>query len=289
MGNYSKGVYWKQEQEELCKQWLSATTEIEYTRIYNALVSSVNKVAEIVLNRYFSVPVWQQQLEIRNDAVQHFFLKLKDFKPETGTAYSYVGLICKHFYLDNLVINKEKYTRMHNQTEYIDDYDEHSTPIQYEQSEPIDYDRVIKFLKAKKLILAKKDKALRKAKRGYKPVIFQREMAYIDVIIEYIEKFQDITPASIADYVVYNCEKNDIIKIGTVYYLRKIMGIETKRSKKNKNNPTLNFESTGKGKKVDKYNYLLDDTPPNESKFRRRNNMDSLRKKYPDIDMYSYF
>ena len=289
MGSYKKGVYWKKEQEDLCILWNNTgNTQNDYTRIYLKLEPSVSKVAEIILHRYFQSLPWSYEVEIKKDAIQHFFLKLNDFNPKAGTAYNFAGTLIKHFFYDTLVNDKKKLTIAHNHTEFVDDYDEHVTPIIYEETEPIDYDSVIRFLQNKKKILIKKDKLSRKIRKNSGTIIFQREMAYIDLIIEYIEKFQDITPASIADYVFNNTKNNKIIKIGTTYYLRKILGIETHRDKKNKNNPTLDFQSTERGIKKDRYNYFNDDVTPNQKLHRIRQRKDDIRKKYPDLDKYSY-
>ena len=278
MGNYKRGnQYWNTKHEDLCKAWLSATTEIQYTRIHNDLRPTLNYMGELILNRYFSVPNASQQLELKKDAINFLFLRMKDFKPEKGTGYNFCGMIIKRYYYDRLVLKSERLFTMEGKIDYLDDLPE--TPIEYEQTE-IDYDRVLDYFKKLHFKLKKEYKKIMKLYPKREPVILKRYVIFTGLCIEYIEKYKDFSPANIADYIYCNSPYND--KQGIVHFFKKMLNLNLGKN-------SISFQNTDKNKSDDRFSYINDDNPPNADKWSVRDKMRRLKNKYEDITDYSYF
>lgn len=282
MGNYRKGnTYWKEEIHGLlCKQWLSATTQSEYTKIHNALRPTLNYMGELILNRYFSVPNSGKQLELKKDAINFLFLRMKEFKPDKGTAYNFCGMIIKRYYYDRLVLKSERIFTMDGKVDYLDDLPETAIPVQYEQSE-IDYEMVMDFFNKLKFKLKKEYKKTVKLYPRRQPVVLKRYIIFTELCIEYVEKFKDFTPANIADYIYINSEYKN--KQMIVYFFKKMLNLTLGKN-------SIDFASTERGGvKDDRFNYILDDYSPDTDKWNRRENVRKLSIKYEDYDLYRYF
>ena len=295
MSREKKGVYWGKTEEDAVIRWTQATTNKEYSELYRLLLPKMRKMCEIIMRTYYAATPIARQEEIIDDALQQVFLKLKEYdtnKVRNGNgAYSYCSLILKRYIYDVSINNQKKYTHTHNNITYVDEYDEHSKVVEYAEREEIDYSIIIRYLKDKQKHLRVLDKLSKKSHgKGYQPIRYQREINYVDLIIEYINKYQDITPAAIADYVFYNDKgKKKIRKTVTVYYLRKILGIYRSKYDRLKDGKSVDFKSTDKGNNDAKYGYIQDDIVPNESVYKKRVGCKQIMKKYKDMKDYSYF
>lgn len=280
MGNYRKGHnYFTSKHQDLCKQWLTATTEIQYTRIHNELRTTLNYMGELILNRYYAGLNASQQSELKQDAVNFLFLRLKDFNPEKGTAYNYCGMILKRYYYDKLILKKERLFTMDGKIDFLDDLPENAIPVQYEQTE-IDYDRVLDFFKKLHFKLNKEYKKIMKSYPTREPVILKRYVIFTELCIQYVEKYKDFSPANIADYIYYNSPYND--KQGIVHFFKKMLNLNLGKN-------SISFESTDRNKTDDRFSYINDDNTPNSDKWSVRDKMRRLKIKYEDITDYSYF
>jgi len=283
MGNYKRGnQYWNTKHEDLCKAWLSATTEIQYTRIHNALRPTLNYMGELVLNRYFSVPNASQQAELKKDAVNFLFIRMKEFKPDKGTAYNFCGMILKRYFYDKLVLKQERLFSMDGKVDYMDELPENAIPIEYYQSEEIDYEKVLDFFKKLKYKLKLEMKLALKANPRREPKVLKRYLVCTTYTIEYIEKYHDFSPANIADYIFTHSKYTD--KSTIIYFFKKMTNLRIG------NRCGIDFQGSDKGNVVDdRYDYILDDYTPDENKFGKRSNIKSLKKKYENYDLYRYF
>jgi hypothetical protein len=107
MGNYRKGMYWFDEHEQLCKQWVSANTAQQFY-VYKKLHPAIFKMSEMILHRYFNCPQ-PVYYDLIHDAINHLFINLKNYRIDTK-AFSYVQTLIKNYYMDVLVI-QPKYER----------------------------------------------------------------------------------------------------------------------------------------------------------------------------------
>lgn len=261
------------------KQWLSATTEIQYTRIHNELRTTLNYMGELVLNRYYAGLNSSQQLELKQDAINFLFLRMKDFKPEKGTGYNFCGMILKRYYYDRLVLKSERIFTMDGKLDYLDDLPETATPVQYEQTE-IDYEMVLNFFKKLDLKLKKEYKKTVKLNPRREPVFLNRYLVMTKLCIEYIEKFENFSPAPLADYIYANSEYKD--KQLIVYFFKKMLNLNFGKNQ-------ISFQSTERNKSEERFSYILDDYTPDTDKWNRRENVRKMKTKYENYDLYGYF
>lgn len=280
MGNYKRGnLYWTNRHEELVKQWLSATTEIQYTRIHNDLRTTLNHMGELILNRYYAGLNSSQQTELKQDAINFLFLKFREFNPEKGTAYNFCGMILKRYYYDVLVLKNDRLYTMYDKIDYLDDLPEEATPVQYEQNK-IDYDMVLHFFKKLLYKLELDYKIAMKNNPRYKPAKTIRYITLTKFCIEYIEKYENFSPAPLADYLyIHSGYKSKQL---IVYFFKKMLNLNLGKN-------SISFESTEKAMSDDKYNYIMDDHTPNINKWYNRDKRRKLKLKRNDYNQYSYF
>jgi len=89
--------YWGEKQEALIHQWMSATTQQEFTRIYEALQPSVNWMVNQIMQKYFNVPPSRWK-ELQQDTVNHIFLRLRYYyDKDTKKSFSYCGTISRNY------------------------------------------------------------------------------------------------------------------------------------------------------------------------------------------------
>lgn len=227
MSNYKRGhKYWSIKQEQLCLQWVSATTQSEFTRIHNALLPQLNHMCELIMQRYFSIPA-SQHTDLKRDTVQEVFLKLKKYQPNRGAAgsYSFCSMIIKHYLHERVVIygQRLKVTEL----EFSGDYDLLDTAkgIEYYQKPEIDFKPIIDYFIQKKEKTIKrynnaaKNWEKKQNKTNYDKHNFKRTneklMKWIiicDLSVEFINKFQSADANQIAEY----CFLNSDYKLSTV-------------------------------------------------------------------------
>lgn len=142
MSNYIRGkIYWGEKQEALCRQWLTANTEIEKTAIYKALQPQLNTMVETIMQRYFSVP-YARQSELKQDCITDVFIKLHRYNPQVSKSYSYCSMLIKHYIHDVMVYQPNRTCDI--KYDYRDEMDEESVPIEYYEKDIPDYKAVVK-------------------------------------------------------------------------------------------------------------------------------------------------
>ena len=285
MGTYKQGnLYWNQKHEALVLQWTTATTEIEYTRIHNALRPALNFMAELILNRYFTCP-FARQNEMKADAVQHCFLLMKKYHPSKvknkNGAYSFCSMVIKHYYMDNLVTINDRKNVVYNKLDYFDELPPEAQPIDYGETKELPTQRILSHFKdilAKtKYELVQEIKVYRRSKRVPRVERFKTRIELITRMIEFIEKYNSLDAASMADYVFIH-QNRKLKKTSVGNYMRKICNV----------NVVVNLAAKDRDSVKDKkYDYIQDDYVPADlqDKWKRR----SKRKTDKEVMKYNYF
>ncbi len=282
MATYKKGNYWGKTQENAVLAWVSATTEFEYTKAYNVLLPPLKIMSEVILNTYFFCP-FNKIVEIQKDGIQLVFLKLKEFQPDRGASggYSFCSMILKHYYLENLILDKNKMKHVNNMFDLVDQYPEEKKPIDYGENLQIDYKAVLSRFKqliinTEKEIATTEKIAIR---RTYKPTQKSAiaRLVVLKLCYEFVERYESLDPTEMTEYVKNNKSMN-ISHAMIVRHLKKLFGINLAISKIERE--TLNTD--------DKYNYFQDDVTPRERKYIKRNRKKRIKTEYNSA-MYDYF
>ena len=290
-----KNNYWTDKHENLCLRWFSATTQQEYSQIYKELVPAMNHMAELIMNRYFSVPL-SKQLQYKKDAVQEAFVKLKEFdtskvKNNNG-AYSWCSLIIKRFYYD---IELKKGYASHVKLEYTDNLNEldsnytHDFNFDYNQ-EKENTRLMISYIESKKREFEKIRDNLETQLKTKRRTAFNQLKKYksllkvCDLCIEFITRFETITFAQMADYCRLNNEKESISLITIRVYFIEMFGYNVPFTLRQEGNKNVIRKLEEKDKE---FSPLDDDTPPNwiTKQSDRRN---KLRKKTENVDYFPF-
>lgn len=258
MSNYIRGkIYWGEKQEALCRQWLTANTEIEKTAIYKALQPQLNTMVETIMQRYFSVP-YARQSELKQDCITDVFIKLHRYNPQVSKSYSYCSMLIKHYIHDVMVYQPNRTCDI--KYDYRDEMDEESVPIEYYEKEEPDYKAVIKhFEKLRDEYIEMQKRAEKRLANNPKKLkeSTKKNHGYIqmfDRCIEYIEKFQNANPNLMAEYAkaITPNKSNENIR-NKFYRLFKV---------------TVTIPHDKEKSSMDKrgYDYIDDDFTPNENR-----------------------
>ena len=255
--NMSKKLYWGEREELLCKQWLTATTQIEFTAIYKALQTPLNKMAESIMRKYFAVPASKQD-EMLDDCKQEVFIKLNRFNPQISKSYSFCSMVIKHYLHQKMVYEPNRTCDI--KYDYRDEMDEESVPIEYYEKEEPDYKAVIKhFEKLRDEYIEMQKRAEKRLANNPKKLkeSTKKNHGYIqmfDRCIEYIEKFQNANPNLMAEYAkaITPNKSNENIR-NKFYRLFKV---------------TVTIPHDKEKSSMDKrgYDYIDDDFTPNENR-----------------------
>jgi hypothetical protein len=286
VAQYKRGHnYWNEKHEDLVLAWTTATTQSEYTRIYNDLKPALNFMAELILNRYFSCP-FHQQNEMKADAVQHCFLLMKKYHPSKvrnkNGAYSFCGMILKHFYLERLVLDKEMKKVVHNKLDYLDELPPEAEPIDYGESLQIPKDTILshfnELLSKAKYNYVQEIKRCRRSKKTPRVRKHRVSLEILKLCKEFVEKYDSFNPSAMADYIYLNQSKEfNLAKTTITYYFRREFGV----------NVVVGMEARDLTYKVDeRYNYLQDDFTPMDKermwskRSKRKKEMEKEKEKY---------
>ena len=258
MSNYIRGkIYWGDKQEALCRQWLTANTEIEKTAIYKALQPQLNTMVETIMQRYFSVP-YARQSELKQDCITDVFIKLHRYNPQVSKSYSYCSMLIKHYIHDVMVYQPNRTCDI--KYDYRDEMDEESVPIEYYEKDIPDYKAVVKhFEKLRDEYIEMQKRAEKRLANNPKKLkeSTKKNHGYIqmfDRCIEYIEKFQNANPNLMAEYAkaITPNKSNENIR-NKFYRLFKV---------------TVTIPHDKEKSSMDKrgYDYIDDDFTPNENR-----------------------
>jgi hypothetical protein len=288
MGSYKRGhQYWGEKQELLCQQWVSAATQQEFTKIHGALLPQLNQMCEMIMNRYFHVPTAQRQSELKKDAIQELFIKLKHYqvgKSKSG-AYSFCGMVIKHFLYEVLVQQSRWKKNVINNFDYSDSYSENAKPIDYGENFQINIEAILSHFQTLKAKVIREDRIVRKkSKRAEKMKKCGTQLEILDLCEEYVNKFGNFNGAGVSDYIYLN-SKTNLQKSTISYYFRQLFGLILKVNLELDGNDDLEeYKADGRFS-----NYFQDDVTPNENKFKIRHMRKQKDKKYGDRDKYAYF
>jgi len=293
MGTYKRGEkYWGEAQELLCQQWLTADTKQQY-QIYNALLPKLNRMVELIGNRYFSIATSQRLSELKKDAIQEVFLKLKLYhqnkvKNKNG-AYSFCGMIIKHYLHEVIVINGQR--QKNTILEYTDDYEalDIKSGIEYYQKPEIDFKAISTYFKQKRVdIEGRKERLIKRweskrIKTNYDKSTFTRVknkydkwLLICDLSLIFIEKHKSADVNHMAEY----CFLNSDLKRSTV------ITAFLKMFKVNATIPDDDVNTADIKKGLNMYN---DDYVPIQNKWRRRQYIKRKKTEGKDLIQYRYF
>jgi DNA-directed RNA polymerase specialized sigma24 family protein len=199
--------YWTEKEEELCKKWLDATEEKEYQAIYNQLYLKIYKMAQIILNSYFTYnyTMYDQHM---NDLVTHAFSKLNRYNKEKNKKwYSFISSVIKNKCFD-IVRYKNRDNSLYDadadiKINVLPTYDDDAIEIDNLKNKAIE-----KF--SNEILRLKK---VRKNKTTHKNI--DNKIIFLTCLIEFLEKFHHFNAMTIAIYV-YN---NTNLKYTTVSYM----------------------------------------------------------------------
>lgn len=96
-------VYFKPKHEQLVIDWQNANQK-QQVKIYNELKPVFDQMTYSIMYRYFQFSPSRYE-EIICDTVNHLFLNLHKFNPDSGKAYSYTQTVIKN-YLNDIIRNK---------------------------------------------------------------------------------------------------------------------------------------------------------------------------------------
>lgn len=285
----SKKLYWTQQHEDLCLKWQSATTQQEFYNIHKEILPAVNRMAEIILKRYFGV-AYNREEELKTDAVQNVFLNLYKYKQgkSRSGAYSFCSLLIKNYYHDLIIVlpNWEK----NQKHEYVDEFQEYMQPMEYSENTITQetYDRLIMVFekKIKELETQKiNNDEIRKQEKKKSTPIFDKQISMLNLAIQYIKKFNNCNPKDMVDYIMVNGGHR---RHTVTYFFRKTWKLTMNAgfSLSTRDNDGINkrFQRVD-----DKYNYVQDDTPPAESIHYKRDKRKAMIKRIEGYQDYEYF
>jgi len=258
--------YWGDKQEALCCQWISASTQQQYTHIYEALSGSINYMVGQIMQRYFTV---NQSIykDVMTETVNHVFMRLSKYKCN-GKSYSFCGTVARN-YIHEMLVTKPK--AVHNikidysDENYIIDGD---TGIDYGEHREYDFKAILEWFDKKHAeIQLKKDK-LKKRKKNYKTQQelfgythlqnkYSKHLETVRLSKEFIEKYESLDSNSMAEYVFLNSNFKRVTVVG---YMKAVFGLHiTIRSDEH----IASIETRG-------YTFFNDDWTPMENPFEKR-------------------
>ncbi len=268
MATYKRGrQYWGEKEEALCQQWATGDTKQQFN-IYKKLLPRLNEMAEMIMNRYYSVPTAGRQTELKELAVEEVFLRLHKYIPNKGSsgAYSFCSLVIKHYLHDTLVMEAKWHKNVHTKFDYFEDV--FGEEIDREDIQPISFDEYHIDKEKINLILNKKKEEVqeminqrvagyhRLRGKKYMPPIGKPEvyMMMLDKMIEYFNKFDSYDGNGLIDYIHYSL-KLDLKKESIIRYFKKLFDIKEFE---------VPIQIRNEGKVEKRYNYFEDDRCPNE-------------------------
>lgn len=260
--------YWSEKQERLCCEWLTASTQQEYTRIYNAIIPAMNFLVNSIMQRYFSVNP-SEQLVLQNDVITFIFLRLQKYEPDKAKAYSFCGTIAKNHMHELLVrqpqaINKVNFEYTDEEAGFVTGQD-----LDYGSHIEHDFKAIDRYFEEKQVDAQQKLDSLVKRKRegfkkGYNPLDYHKQYRRLKEKVitcklcrEFMSRFESINTSDMAEYVFLNSDmKRDTVSA----YFTSIYGFKVMLRRDN-----FGIADDRKG-----YNHLNDDWTPADNKWRKR-------------------
>lgn len=223
--------YWSTEEDKLVIEWATANKK-DRLRIYNALLPKLVYMADGINARYFHFGAHESQ-EIVQDAINDLFINMHMYKPNKGSCYSYSGTIIKNQMVNTL--RKQNLVTKPVLEFYGDDGDEDSEfgfELKYEKElvyNPFDDDGQSTLMEEvlKRFAEFKREhcyKATTKIHHVTKSVILE-ECKFIDVCVEFLNKFgnsQGVEIRDLLEYVVENYKGRTAFTIRK--YVKKYFG-----------------------------------------------------------------
>ena len=275
MGKKKATDYWKEEQETLIKNYVNATDERERNNYLKEVTGKVNTILDIILLKYFGYNGIDPHKKdtIKRDCFNHTMLKtLKYFNPDRGRAYSFIGMVSKRFFYDELIKSKGVLKNNHS---YLDEvsYDEPSAEYRNkkENFDHLKTTAIDKLIDEKKLIKKDIDSKYYKGR-----IIFYNHL-YIDMIndlIEYINTNEFYSIEGMFRLLKDKYEEEEWYTPSTIQYFLKKIGFSKYIHSVMK---TLNGRHDNK-KVDDPYQefYEYDDYVPSDDKQRLRKKLKEM-------------
>lgn len=245
-------VYWKPKHQELCEQWLTATTKQQY-HIYDKLHGVLSIMAEIICKRYYNVSFSEQQ-DIIEQSINEVFLQLHKFNPKRSKAYSFCGMIIKQKIYDLTVRQDNRVMTIHY--ELPEDFESLQIPNEIPEETLFDKEALLKRFKTLKIKVKQgmAQQQVDREKRGY-PAIPKPKgeslLLVLNLCSEFINTYEDFSSINIADYLYNNSE----LSRGTLsLYLNELFGYGS---------IPMRFDFKGKGTKD--ASIVQDDKTPSET------------------------
>lgn len=270
----AKQLYWKPRHEALVMEWSSGDSRQQF-RIYDELKPAIEKMIEIISNRYYAIP-YSRQDEYQADCLQFVFLSLMKYEPKRQTSYAFMGYLIKNWYYDRLVrIGGNERLDVTS----IEEHHPEAEPMTWDCNE-LDKDTLIKILRTRikdlnqeienqsNHYITNKGRYI-EIQRERKNISITNRLIILNLLIEFIGKYDSFINKDVQDYLVYN---TDLTLTSVTYYVNKMFGVHVKTGYK------LNGD---KDKRVsDKYHDVInDDFCPNEDRWQRRDQKHKMSKR----------
>ncbi len=276
--------YWGERHEKLCTEWLRVSNNASKIRIYEKLKPSLYLMFANITRRYFSVPGHQVE-PLFNDCLSHIFIKIDKYNPEANVKfYSYIGTIIRNWLHDKLVRmvnNNDTLVDYHDDLGSVSNYNNNEIEYVYDTPE-IDFGRLISRLKVFRDILTLKLKVKQKMASQIEYIALcdyhkldtnigaintkaiEDEIRIIDLMLEYVDSYEDFTTASVFEYVI---NKTGMDKFSVYRHLKLMFNLSVM--------PSLDAYTS------EKYDIIDDDLCPNE-KHNKSHLRDRRHKLKPD-------
>jgi len=264
-------LYWSAKDEILCAKWVTATTQQEYTRIYNALLGTMNHLVGNIMRRYFHVPP-HKQMEVLHDVVIWVFLKLDRYDSSRQKAYTFCGTVAKNHMHEIIVRQPKAINKV--RTEYTDENEiiENNRGIDYGSHTEHDLKAIIRYFVEKQLqVQAKIDKMIDAKERGkltsegrnHYNVRLKRLKLHVrvcELCQEFVEKHESVNANYMAEYVFRNTDmkRNKIPDV-----MKALFGFSA----------TVYRETNGQHEDGKSYDIINDDWCPSEDMYLQRNKL----------------
>ena len=243
--------YWGAIEDNLIHTYFdTGATRIQKFYAINAVLPKLQKMAEIILKRYFPMHNKSLSQEYINDAISHLFTNAR-FDSDKGSVYSYLSAIIKFYFMDKIVTEKKSTKRiMDSAVDTTLDVSDNEKIVQtFPNFDEFDYEERLEKLKKilvhfGKILNKLTDLEELKMEKHYKVVrrnntyMINDDIIFLKCIIKYFETYfldSEINSDSLVEYCYTNLDlkPNRIISLFKKYfgYYKKISRVLNGKSK----------------------------------------------------------
>ena len=200
--------YWNDKQQKLCEQLVTATTQQEYTKIYNELYTGLRLLVEYIMYRYYSIPI-SRKYEVRDDVMNLVYMKVIEYyNPERQKAFTFCGTVARNRLYELVVRNLGKSDIIYTDNDWM----LCGQPIDYGENHVWDVEGALKRLqqlKAEIMVIINKREV--NSLYHYKHSKYHTQIKILDSIIEYVKKFGFGNSNGLVEYIIINAKLNSPI------------------------------------------------------------------------------